>query len=165
MINRFQDHLLIIPEDDANRQIAIGFLTSYHLPASGARRIEVRDPAGGWGKVFDDFDEIHVHEMEKYPHRYMVLLIDFDGQPNRRAEVRGRIPPEIIDRVFILGTRSNPESLRREVKLSFERIGEELAKDCSNNSNAIWGHALLQDNLEDVIRLREHVRSILFADS
>lgn len=44
-MNRFKPHLLVLPEDDANRQIAVGFLLE---PALRLRSIQILPPARGW---------------------------------------------------------------------------------------------------------------------
>ena len=42
-VNRHKPHLLVLPEDDANRQLARGF----ELELS-TRQFQVLQPAGGW---------------------------------------------------------------------------------------------------------------------
>ena len=73
-INKYQSHILVLPEDDANRQIANGFIL---YPNLNGRAIQVLPSAGGWGKVMNDLKEVHAPEMQKYPYRMMVLLIDY----------------------------------------------------------------------------------------
>jgi hypothetical protein len=101
--------------------------------------------------------------MRKYPKRFMVLLLDFDNDTGRLALAKRRIPQDLADRVFVLGSLSNPESLCRAGLGKPEEIGLALAKDCREGTNAVWGHALLRHNAGEVERLREHVRPILFA--
>lgn len=43
--NRYRRHLLVIPEDDANRQIMIGFVLGLSV---NSRLVQVEPPAGGW---------------------------------------------------------------------------------------------------------------------
>jgi len=75
-VNNHKPHVIVLPEDDANRQIANGFLLD---PSIKLRNIQVLNPAGGWGKVLDRFLDDHVAELRKWPQRHLVLLIDFDG--------------------------------------------------------------------------------------
>ena len=91
----------------------------------------------------------------------MVLLIDFDGQPGRLAEAKAVIPERLANRVFVLGVLTEPEALRTDLG-SYETIGKALARDCSENGNLTWGHPLLQHNMLEVNRLRNHVGPILF---
>lgn len=48
--NRYKEHVLVLPEDDANRQLAVGFLNH---PSLDARRIKMLPPLGGWAAVRD----------------------------------------------------------------------------------------------------------------
>jgi hypothetical protein len=43
-----------------------------------------------------------------------------------------------------------------------EEMGSALARDCRDETNATWSHELLQHNANELARLREHVRPILF---
>ncbi len=107
-VNRFKPHVLLIPEDDKDRQIANGF----HLETDPDkfRQMQVLNPPGGWEKVVDDFLANHVGPMKSNPNRFVILLIDFDGREDRRDLVKGRIPKEVSDRVFVFGTRNEPET-------------------------------------------------------
>jgi hypothetical protein len=157
MTNRRQPHVLVQPEDDADRQLANGFL----LELSPLAKIQVLPEAGGWRVVLDKFESDHVADMDRYTKRIMVLLIDFDGDEGRRDYAKRKIPDRLIDRVFILGALTDPEELRRSLG-SYETIGRALAKDCREEADATWGHNLLRHNAHEINRLRQHVRSILF---
>jgi hypothetical protein len=100
--------------------------------------------------------------MQKLPDRNMVLLIDFDDQNNRFSEVKQQIPEYLTDRVFILGVWSNPEKLKQSIGMSLENIGKELAKDCVNSSNDLWGHDLLKHNKSELDRMIKLVKPFLF---
>jgi len=90
------------------------------------------------------------------------LLIDFDEDTARLNYVKHQIPDDLKNRVFILGVLSEPESLKRDIKKSFEKIGEALAKDCSDNTNELWGHNLLIHNKAELARLISSVKPFLF---
>jgi hypothetical protein len=49
MIHRYKPHVLVLPEDDRNRQLANGFLLHPSLSA----QIQVLVEVGGWGKLLD----------------------------------------------------------------------------------------------------------------
>lgn len=55
-LNKYRPHLLVLPEDDANRQIANGFILH---PNVNSRAIQVLPPSGGWRKVLEDFRNVH----------------------------------------------------------------------------------------------------------
>ncbi len=159
-VNRHQPHVLVLPEDDANRQLANGFLLDQSLLV---RKIQVLVPAGGWIKVLESFEAEHIPEMERYPYRFMVLLIDFDGRQGRLRDAKSRIPANLQDRVFVIGSWTKPEQLKPELG-SYEKIGLKAAKDCREETDYTWGHELLKHNSGEVDRLRSSVRSILFRE-
>jgi hypothetical protein len=110
-VNKYQPHILVLPEDDANRQLANGFLLDDSL-STRRRSIQVLEEVGGWIEVLDRFKSDHLIGMERNPKRFMVLLIDFDGKEDRLGKAKVAIPNHLNDRVFILGTWSEPEGLR-----------------------------------------------------
>jgi hypothetical protein len=79
-VNRYQPHVLVLPEDDANRQLANGFLLDQYL---SIWKIQVLEEVGGWAQVLECFLSDHVVEMDRYSGRFMVLLIDFDRREER----------------------------------------------------------------------------------
>ncbi|MBD2480490.1 hypothetical protein [Planktothrix sp. FACHB-1365] len=158
-VNRHRPHILILPEDDANRQIANGFILNPNLNESV---IQVLPYDRGWENLLQTFINDHVPKIRQFPERRMVLLIDFDKREDRLSYVQGHIPNDLIERVFILGVQSNPERLRTVTKNTFEGIGETLARDCVNNTNELWGHDLLQHNQPELNRMRSSVKPFLF---
>jgi hypothetical protein len=156
-VNKYLPHVLALPEDDANRQLANGF----HLDVLATRQFQVIEVAGGWIEVLNQFKSVHVREMERCHERFMVLLIDFDGQGERLHQAREVIPDHLKDRVFVLGVWTEPEALRADLG-TYETIGRALARDCREETDTTWGHALLRHNAIEVGRLRERVRPILF---
>ena len=159
-VNRYLPHVLVLPEDDADRQLANGFVLE---PSLSARNIQVLPEAGGWIEVLERFKSEHIQAMNAYEYRYMVLLIDFDGDPDRLGQARAAVPGHLIDRVFILGALTEPEKLKADIGEPYEAIGLALARDCREGTDATWGHSLLRHNAIEVERLRQRVRPILFA--
>jgi len=157
--NQYKPHILVLPEDDANRQIANGFLQSPNL---NARAIQVLPPAGGWQRTVEQLINDYVPTMRKFPQRMMVLLIDFDNRENRLSYAQSQIPDNLKERVFILGVQSEPENLKRDINKSFEEIGDVLAQDCSDNTNELWGHELLKHNKTQLERMIVSVKPFLF---
>lgn len=166
MGNRYQPHVLVLPEDDVNSQLANGFLMDVDWMRQ--RQARVLPVAGGWQPVLDLFKSSHIAEMYNYSQRFMVLLIDFDGQPDSLNTVKAAIPEDLADRVFILGFLTQPEDLKKAKDLkkanldSYEKIGFALAKACREGNDNTWDHDLLKHNKNELDRLREHVRPILF---
>jgi hypothetical protein len=160
MPNKFQPHVMVLPEDDANRQLANGFLLDPGLALRG-RVIQVLEEAGGWGHVIEQFLSDHVPAMRRYTERRMVLLIDFDRQGDRFERFMERIPDDLKDRVFVIGPWIEPEALKPSLG-SYEEIGRALAKDCREETEETWGHEHLTHNSGELERLRTHVRPFLF---
>jgi len=158
-VNRHLPHVLVLPEDDANRQLANGFVLDQ---AVSTRSIQVLEVAGGWNKVLECFLSDHVPRMVSYPNRHMVLLIDFDGQVGRLSQVRASIPEPLAERVYILGALNEPEDLKKAGLGDYETIGLAMARDCREETSKTWDHALLRHNAGELDRLRERVRPILF---
>ena len=156
--NRERPHVVVLPEDDADRQIANGF----HIEIGSLRTMRVLPPARGWRKAVSRFKEYHAAQMEACTNRFLILLIDFDGREDRFLEVRREIPAGLADRVFIVGTWTEPERLRTDLGAAYEAIGRKLAKDCREDTDATWNHPLLRHNAAELARLRERVRPILF---
>lgn len=152
---------MVLPEDDANRQVANGFHLQVH-PLK-MRRLRVLPVVGGWRKVLEHFLSNYATQMENIPARFMVLLIDFDGDPNRLGAVQGHVPANLRNRVFVLGALNEPEALKAAGLGSFEEIGKQMAEDCRDETYLVWGHNLLRHNAEELRRLSQNVRQILFS--
>jgi hypothetical protein len=159
-VNRRKPHVFVLPEDDANSRLANGF----HLEVDGAAfwQMDVLPSAGGWTAVIDRFLSDHVQDMNRYPGRYMVLLIDFDGKQQRLNDIKARIPGHLKERVFVLGTWTEPEALKAADLGSYEAIGKAMAQNCREGTVTIWDHALLRHNSSELDRLRQEVCPILF---
>ncbi len=159
-INAYKPHLLVLPEDDANRQIADGFVLDSNC---NYRAIQVLRVAGGWLKVVDVFKSDYLQPMRQFPERRIVLLMDFDDKPeDRKSFVEREIPEDLKNRVFVLGVRSEPENLKKTTDKNYEAIGTALAKDCAENKQDFWMHELLKHNEPELKRLIENVRPFLF---
>lgn len=158
-INRYLPHVLVLPEDDANRQMANGFILD---PSLLIRNIQVLPVAGGRARVLEVFLTDHLAGMDRYPDRLMVLLIDFDDTTAWLDDAKARIPVHLTGRVFVLGALSDPEALRKASLGSYETIGLALAKDCRESSSTTWDHELLRHNALELERLRDLVQPLLF---
>jgi len=66
------------------------------------------------------------------------------------------------ERVFVLGAQSDPENLKKSLLNTFENIGKNLAQDCVNETDKIWGHDLLKHNRNELDRMISSVKPFLF---
>jgi hypothetical protein len=159
-MNKYAPHVYVIPEDDADRQIADGFVDHHQVKYTGIR---VMPPAGGWRNVLKRFQDEYIQTLRNHEHAHVVLLIDFDGHTDeRRAEFEQTIPVDLKSRVFVVGPKDNPETLKKALKISWEEIGKSLANDCDAGTAEHWNHEQLQHNDAERQRLMQSVwRSFL----
>jgi len=166
MSNLYKPHLLVLPEDEADQQLANGIKLSLNI---NNRALIIDKPAKGWLNVVKKYTDQVIPEMRKYPSRIVVLLIDFDcktkgdSPKNRFNQVRKSIPEDLKNRTFVLGTLSEPEDLKTEFKQGLEKIGESLAEECPDNRNQLWDNKRLKHNIPELERLLESVKPFLFS--
>jgi hypothetical protein len=98
--------VLVLPEDDHNREIALGF--ELELGWLGSNQFTILPVAGGWLRALA---RIETEGLNQYAKRFLVLVIDFDGQANRIEEVKAKIPAHLQGRVFALGSLKEPKDL------------------------------------------------------
>jgi len=161
MTNKYQPHLYVLPEDDQNRQLAVGF--SLHS-AIKPRSIKVLPLADGWKKVLESFAKNQLGDLRRTPERRLVLMMDFDGHEERLSYAKDHVPDDVRDRVFILGARQEPQDIKRAMPNigALEAIGTALAEDCLTNARAIWNHPELACNSGELERLNAAVKPWLF---
>lgn len=156
-VNKHKPHLFILPEDDANSQIAHGFVGRNHVQSDC---VQIRTPARGWKKVLEKFEADYADGMKRYPNRMMMLLIDSDNDSNRLKRIREQeVPKELSGRVFVLGVQTEPEELKAKTRMSFAEIGR---AGCPNDRNELWSDELLQHNKAELDRMIPLVKSFLF---
>lgn len=160
--NDYRPHIHILPEDDANRQIANGFILSPRITKD--EQIQILPIARGWIKVRDWLNGQVVKGMRQYPQRYVVGLIDFDDQDSRRNQVLADMPEDLRNRVFLFGVWSEPERIKADFR-SFEKLGTVLAESCDDGigEDSPWNHELLRHNLKEFERARQILREVLFS--
>ncbi len=158
-VNKYKPHLYVIPEDDADRQIADGFVLHARV---ASRQVQVVEPAGGWSRVLDIF-KVEYLPLLQNSMTHIVMLVDFDGSPaERRAKFEFEITEELRSRVFVVGPLDTPESLRQSIGKDYESIGKALADDCDRGTSDVWGHLQLLHNEAERVRLVGTVKQFLF---
>ena len=165
MTNKYADHLLVLPEDDANRRLVNGFLMNVGVMY---RRIAVLPEARGWENVMAALqDRAFINGLIAYPKRHLLLSIDFDGKVEARltgyADAVAALPAAIRDRIYLLGSLETPERIRAACGLQFEDIGKRLASECPPPpAGSLWSHAHMQQNAPELSRLVAQVQPFLF---
>jgi hypothetical protein len=150
MANKYRPHIYILPEDDANRQVALATLLGLDIDPQSYKVLHV---AGGWLDAKNTFLNDHVPTMRQYGLRSFVLLVDGDMDADRFEQMRCEIPADLRDRVFILGSLDEPEDLKPDFG-SLDEIGSRLAEDLSDPTLGIWNHSLLAVNVPEVRRMQ-----------
>lgn len=158
-VNKYLPHILIIPEDHADEQLANGFV----LHKCVGNNVLVERPAGGWPAVLAKFENDLISYLRRYPTGFVVLLIDFDEQyDTRRTRFRDAVPDDLSDRVFVLGVRVTPEAMKQALGKSLEGIGLDLAQNCLEGVVGLWNSDHLAHNSPDLSELQQRVRDIIF---
>ena len=159
-MNKYAPHVYVIPEDDADRQIVDGFVNHHEVDA---RRLKVMPLARGWPNVLKSFQDEYIQTLRNYPLAHVVMLIDFAGQiDERRAKFEQAIPDELKTRVFVVGSKNDPETLKKTLNTSFEDIGKSLANDCGAGTAEHWDHEQLQHDDDERQRLFQTIKPFLF---
>ncbi len=158
-VNKYAPHLVILPEDDVNRQIVNGFILD---PSINHQIIQVLPPAKGWTKLLDKFKQEYIPGMRRYNHRRVALVMDFDQDPKRIDRVRDNIPADLLRRTVILGVWSEPEKLKQATTWSYEKIGRNLVCNCPPSANSLWHHKQLLHNTEELNRMAQDLNLFLF---
>jgi hypothetical protein len=159
-MNKYALHVYVIPEDDRDRQIADGFVLHHQVKDA---RILVVPPAGGWPEVIKTFRDDYVKFLRNYRLAHVVMLIDFDGHVDeRRVQVEQQIPDDLKERVFVVGSKDEPETLKKALNISYEEIGKSLANDCAAGTVQHWGHEQLHHNEAVLQRMVQTVKPFLF---
>ena len=160
-VNLSLPHLIVIPEDDANREIANGFRL---LVEKNARQFWIKKPARGWPKGKEELVAMSesTGHLQKYKSSHAALIVDFDGKRERGSEVKRLVGEGVRDRVFVIGVLTEPEKLRNATGIKFEQLGRQIAEGCKDSSIDFWQHDLLVHNIEEIRRLSGAVRDIFF---
>ncbi|MFM7201662.1 MAG: hypothetical protein ACKO6N_12810 [Myxococcota bacterium] len=158
--NKYQKQVWVLPEDDANRQILQGFILEQHVRP---RAIHMLPVAGGWTALRDSFKREYNDSLRNHPECLMVLLVDFDGQSVERLQrVLSGVDDTLKDRVFVLGSKSEPEKLKTALGMNYEAIGRTLARECFSGQHETWMHELLAHNRQELERMTSRVKPVLF---
>jgi hypothetical protein len=72
--NKARPHVLVLPEDEADHQIAHGFVK--RISPDRARQIQIMPFVGGWIKVLDRFRDEYASGMMKNTHRHTAIEAD-----------------------------------------------------------------------------------------
>jgi len=163
-VNKSLDHVYVIPKDRANEEIANGFLLHDQVDEC---RIQVSSNARGWTGVLKVFETEYIPRLNANAKEYVILLVDFDGKFSKRyQQISESIPGNLKDQGFVLGSKDEPERLKKLFKKAFlEDIGTALAEECYQDSLVLWGHEHLMHNETERLRIARLLKPFLFLQS
>ncbi|MGL4551072.1 MAG: hypothetical protein ACRC33_07785 [Gemmataceae bacterium] len=162
-VNRHRPHVYLIPEDEAESAIALGFLDH---GAVRPRVVQLMPYPGGWPNVLSRFEEVYVPLLRGNAKAHVVMLIDFDDVvESRRERFEQAIPADLRARTFVIGPKREPEELRRECGKKYEAIGRALAEECMKGELGLWVHPHLIHHGVELSRMLEVLRPFVFSDS
>jgi hypothetical protein len=160
--NRYREHLLILPEDDAYEQILVGFVEC--LSDHVSRRVQILPLARGFEKaltqVLDD-----EHQLRRYPLGRLLVVIDFDNVAGRRESIAAQLTtrnPELADRIFFIGSLDEAEDLVKGLGRNKHAIGAAAFRACEEQIPGDWDNRLLAHNQPELTRLSTFARPLLF---
>jgi hypothetical protein len=158
--NKYTPHLIVIPEDQAVREIVNGFSTCLD---ANERQFSVYDLARGWERGKEILLDLSKGYMREYPHSYAILIVDFDRNAHRGSEIKNQVPEGVRDRVFVVGVLNEPEDLKESTGMKFEELGRQIAGGCKDSSIDFWkGQELLAHNVDEIRRLSGAIRDLFF---
>lgn len=159
MINRHKPHIYFLPEDAPYSQIVNGFRVEIEKLANASQTMP---PADGCRKVIDKYEKDYKSRLEKFPRCYVILLVDFDEQIERLAELSKAIE-DFRERTFYLGIWSEPEQLKTALRhISYGELGSRLAKECLSGNYELWNHELLKHNSTELERMANILKPVFF---
>lgn len=87
--NRYRPHVLFICEDEAYKQLYNGL--QLEMPPRCGNRVLYKI-AHGWLRARDYLLKVAMTELYDFPEMRVVVLIDFDGDEGRCAQILQRFP-------------------------------------------------------------------------
>lgn len=158
--NKYTQHLIVIPEDQAVRDMVNGFSTLLEI---NERQFYVYDLARGWERGKETLLKLSKGYMREYPSSYALLIVDFDRNAHRGSEIKNQIPEEVRDRVFVVGVLNEPVNLKNSTGMKFEQLGLQIAEGCKDSNIDFWERQeLLAHNVDEIRRLSKAVRNLFF---
>jgi hypothetical protein len=156
--NSHKPHVLVLAEDEPYRKLAAGFVD--HHDIKSVIRAEV---CGGWTSVFDQARQ-EIRQMHKFKERILVLLMDFDrNYEARKQRLDEIVPPDLKDRVFLLGANVESEDLKRNFQSSSHfNVGKKIADACVRSPVVLSETPQLTNSIQEMRRLRSKVENFLF---
>ncbi|MDO4223899.1 MAG: hypothetical protein Q4D05_07730 [Acinetobacter sp.] len=155
-VNRYQNYLMVLFEDNAYKDLFLGFDFAWH------KQIELKP-------VYQGFDDVYLQltyhnslickELAKYPTAYVLALIDgdLDSQSESKIEQLKNALTQYQDRIFIIGSKYEAEHIKRAIieQGKWKTVGQKLGQSCKNEACALWQNEMLAHNQAEITRLKQ----------
>ena len=86
--DRSKLHVLVLPEDQADHEIANGFRGHQLNNDRTQRQIQVENVGRGWLRTCETFKEDYIPGLRRITTRHIIILIDFDGERGRMEKAQ-----------------------------------------------------------------------------
>lgn len=159
-INNYLQHLNVIIEDEAYKEILSGVRLSLNVQES---LIKINHVSAGWTGVFDDFEN-SIGVLNKFTNRFTLLLMDFDDKEastttsydKRLLRFHKIVPNNLKGRVFILGVNyKESDDLKKYFQMNLEEVGKLLITDCPSGDLSQWKNTHLECNMSEIERMKK----------
>lgn len=155
-VNKHKPHLILFLEDKPYRDLVNGAKILLHVDDS---LLQVKNPCGGYKKVFDELKE-HLNFIDGNYNAHALLLIDFDNQHNKRLNTFKEMLTDksCKDRVFLLGIDAKEsEDLKKYLNITnYEEIASILLEKCPDESTEVWQSEHLKCNVSEIERMKKN---------
>ncbi len=161
-MNKYQFALLVVPEDQANKDLVIGARDSQ--PNTIQNKIRIEPVPGGRDEVWTATIHDYLPRLERYERWHLVLVIDHDADvPKIQQHFDELIPQSLKSRVWVLGCRSEPESCRSRLGRPgpLRELGSELFNSCMTQLSPLWDHNELNHNKAQLESLRKTLQNLI----
>lgn len=159
-INRYQNYLIVLFEDNAYKDLFMGFDFSVQ------RQISLKPICGGFDSVYVQLTnekDVLLKELNKYSNAYVLALIDADldnhphSQKGKIDKLKTAIDAKYQDRIFIIGSKIEAEDIKRAIisEGNWKTVAQKLEDSCQNHDCELWQDEMLKHNLDEISRLKQ----------
>lgn len=156
-VNRYQPYLIVLFEDQAYKDIFLGFEMFDH------KQISMKPVFQGFDDVFfqlTNSDSLTSKELRQYNSSYVLALIDADLDSQSESKInqlRDALPNEYKDRIFIMGSKYEAEHIKRAIinEGKWEKISQKLENSCRAGDCKLWEDEMLKHNIGEIISLKK----------
>lgn len=159
-VNRYQNYLIVLFEDNAYKDLFMGFDFSMQ------KQISLRPVCDGFDSVCIQLTSekgVLLKELNQFSKAYVLALIDADldnhpySQRGKIDKLRTSIDNKYQDRIFIIGSKIEAEDIKRAIisQGEWKAVSQKLENSCKNENCELWQDDMLKHNLDEITRLKQ----------